>query len=148
MQNIKKYLEEKAKESYEYELRNIPKRVKAFYDAEYICNKWMFGDLERSYSCNTLTAERVYFPFSIYLKLSPNDDICTECMLFLEEIEEERKIEFDDYYISDEDALKCFSSNYLYIHFIQHGEGKCRILYRTEEKLVTQKERFREVVCL
>jgi hypothetical protein len=148
MQNIRKYLEEKAKESYEYDLRNIPKRVKAFYDAEYICNKWMFGDLERSYHCGVLTADRVYFPFHIHLKLSPNDDICTECMLFLEEIEEERKIEFEDYFNTDEDVLKVFSGGYLYIYFVQHGEGKCRILYRTEEKLVTQKERFREVVCL
>lgn len=146
--NISIYLETEARENLETALKVIPEKVKSVHTAEYICNKWMFGNLERNYQCNSIKNKRPSFPIHIYLKLAKDDDICVEGMLFLEEIEEEKKIEFMDTPYLTDGGLKAYQTFLIYIHFMPHEEGKCRIIKHTREEFVKQEYTRTEIVCL
>ena len=146
--NISTYFRKVAEENFEYSLKTIPKKVEAIYQAEYICKLWMFGDLERSYRNSNETKKRPDVPIHIYLKLSPNDDLCQEVMLFLEEVEDYIKDEFVDTYSMLGDVLKSYNNKYITLHFLPHEEGKCRIIQHTAERFEKMRDVRTEIICL
>lgn len=145
---IKEILKKEAKEYYNKQLSAIDEKVEAFYIAEYIKERWIFEDFEHEASTSSI-GDLIVFPVNVYLKLSQQDDLCTECMFFLEAIESEKGLEFNRSVTFLYDALAAFGTKYITIHFLPHAEGRCRTVnkVRTEFKEVTVYEGT-EVVCL
>ena len=119
----------------------IPAKIEAFITANAIMALWRSSGENRRAEVDDM------YPLYMKLYLNETDDICKECMLFIETVEEQFNMTADDN-SQYNGALKGFSLNeYITLLFMENAHGVCRVI---TEEVPTEKLQMvtkRRVVC-
>lgn len=137
--SLTKTLKAEARLTYQETLNGIPEKVKTKDTVKLISKQWTNSQYQRQAKYDNS------FPIYVKLYMGPKDDLCEECMLFLEDIEEQFDIEFKSSTLTMHDSLTAYEARHIRIVFIKHKLTKCHII---EEKVVTTYNDIkRTVIC-
>jgi len=143
---LRKRMRRELRADYERQRDQLEAKIDAYKIATYISKKWNKTEGRKS------TYDTV-FPIYLSLALNKEDELCTDCMLFLEQMEDELNVDFHDseqlMSTEAEYGIKTFGTRHLFLTFIAHAEGTCQII-ETEKIEKVEKEvktKSRQIIC-
>lgn len=130
---------------YKNMLKDIPKEMIVYRQAIAIGQLWIGYGEDHHFILDN------YKPFYLRLKMNATDDLCKECMLFLEDIE----VLYGEFYqaasslFAADEALIKFKGchDFLEIIFIAHKETKCIVVTKKKSRTISEID-SREVICV
>lgn len=140
---LKQELLAKKNQEYQQSLKDIPSHLHHADAAKVIAREWVKGGVGRSSREDT---SPVILPIFTHLYLGPTDRFEVEVNLFMEEMEERLKLDFNDAVVDEGQVIFRYGPFKLIVFFHLHKHGRCQVITEAVEPVTIYNYKM-QLVC-